>query len=86
MLGRRNGRRESQREAGEAAAAIAAAGDDETQGRRQLAVPLALELVRCNAFARGRIEATEDDPRIVVHKSRSGRRRLGGVAAVRGEL
>ena len=30
--------------------------------RRQHAVRLGLELVRCNALARGRIEAGEDDP------------------------
>jgi hypothetical protein len=64
VLGWRDGRRESQREGGEAAAATAtaAAGDDEAQGRRQHAVRLIFKLVRSNALARGRIEAGEDDP------------------------
>jgi hypothetical protein len=37
--------------------------DDNAQGRRQHAVRLGLELVRCDALSRGRIEATGEDDR-----------------------
>jgi hypothetical protein len=64
-VGWRDGRRDSQRKAGKVDAAAATAvtvGDDEVQSRRQHAVRLGFELVRCDAFARGRVEAGEDDP------------------------
>ena len=62
---RRDGRRDSQRKAGEvdaAAAAAVAVRDDEVQSRRQYAVRLCFELVRCDGFARGRVEARENHP------------------------
>jgi hypothetical protein len=62
-VGWRDGRGDSQREAGKVdAAAAIAVGDDEVQSRRQYAVRLCFELVRCDALPRGRVEAGEDDP------------------------
>ena len=84
MMGWGDGRRNGQREAGEAAAAADTVGNDEAQGRRQHATRLGLELVGCDALARSRIEAREDDPRVMVYKDDSRRRRR--VAAARGKL
>ena len=64
-MGRRDGRRDSQDEAGEvdaAAAAAVAVRDDEVQSRRQYAMRLCFKLVRCDRFARARVEAGESHP------------------------
>jgi hypothetical protein len=44
------------REAGEVASVAAATGDDKAQGRCKHVARLGLELVRCDALARGCIE------------------------------